>query len=43
MVKTITYGAVFVATFIWETALVPYYEIVDIYNRANQDTKKYFK
>jgi hypothetical protein len=43
MVKTITYGAVFVATFIWETALVPYYEIVDIYNRTKQGTNKHFK
>jgi hypothetical protein len=43
MVKTITYGAVFAATFIWETALIPYYEMSNVYYRTTNATKKYFK
>ena len=43
LLKSITYGAVFVAAFICETTLIPYYETIEIYNRAKNDTKKYYK
>ena len=40
MYEYIDKGAVFTASFIYETILIPYYELQNVYYRANETSKQ---
>jgi hypothetical protein len=42
MTESISYGLVFAGAFILETMLIPYYEITNVYIRAQKSTKRFY-